>query len=184
MLLMKCLSILVIGLYVKVMFSMEFTYWSRLMWLINRFVWNFLCIFSTLSLCICAIVSLLYPFEWQHTFVTILPSNLTDVIQAPTPYILGLLSSSVSKFSEIINELYEVIYCFCSCVFWTFFTLSHFQLIADCGECMYKSQVHSCTTWVHQMHTQREEMQHGKRQQLPSFISSHEKLKAITSILL
>lgn len=38
-------------------------------------------------------VALLYPFEWQHTFVTVLPTSLIDIVEAPTPYIVGILSS-------------------------------------------------------------------------------------------
>jgi len=39
-------------------------------------------------------VCLLYPFTWPHTYVPILPGFLLDVIQAPTPYIVGILRSS------------------------------------------------------------------------------------------
>jgi len=37
--------------------------------------------------------ALLYPFEWQHTFITVLPSTLIDIVDAPTPYIVGILAS-------------------------------------------------------------------------------------------
>lgn len=48
---------------------------------------------SVLSSCLSTIVALLYPFEWQHTFITVLPAILIDVVDAPTPYIIGILSS-------------------------------------------------------------------------------------------
>jgi len=40
-----------------------------------------------------SMAALLYPFEWQHTFITVLPSMLIDVVDAPTPYIVGILAS-------------------------------------------------------------------------------------------
>jgi len=48
---------------------------------------------STLSTCMSSMAALLYPFEWQHTFITVLPSMLIDVVDAPTPYIVGILAS-------------------------------------------------------------------------------------------
>lgn len=38
-------------------------------------------------------VCLLYPFSWPHTYVPILPSVMLDIVQAPTPYIIGILRS-------------------------------------------------------------------------------------------
>jgi hypothetical protein len=43
---------------------------------------------------------LLYPFSWPHTYVPILPALMLDVIQAPTPYIIGILRSCESYLSE------------------------------------------------------------------------------------
>ncbi|CAF3829423.1 unnamed protein product [Rotaria sp. Silwood1] len=41
-------------------------------------------------------ICLLYPFSWPHTYVPILPALMLDVIQAPTPYIIGILRSCES----------------------------------------------------------------------------------------
>jgi DENN domain-containing protein 2 len=41
-------------------------------------------------------VCLLYPFTWPHTYVPILPALMLDIIQAPTPYIIGILRSCES----------------------------------------------------------------------------------------
>ena len=38
-------------------------------------------------------ITLLYPFSWPHTYIPILPTLMLDVIQAPTPYIIGILRS-------------------------------------------------------------------------------------------
>ncbi|KAG7276498.1 hypothetical protein CRUP_021278 [Coryphaenoides rupestris] len=45
---------------------------------------------GTLSQVNHAISALLYPFTWQHTFISIVPSILIDVVMAPTPYLLGV----------------------------------------------------------------------------------------------
>lgn len=38
-------------------------------------------------------ICLLYPFSWPHTYIPILPALMLDIIQAPTPYIIGILRS-------------------------------------------------------------------------------------------
>ncbi|XP_030634205.1 DENN/MADD domain containing 2Db [Chanos chanos] len=45
---------------------------------------------STLSQVVHAVAALLYPFTWQHTFISIVPKVLIDVVMAPTPYLLGV----------------------------------------------------------------------------------------------
>lgn len=49
-----------------------------------------LSLYSTLSQVIHAVAALLYPFTWQHTFISIVPEILIDVVMAPTPYLLGV----------------------------------------------------------------------------------------------
>lgn len=46
---------------------------------------------SMLSSCVLGLQTLLYPFQWQYTIVTILPENLIDICQSPTPVLAGLL---------------------------------------------------------------------------------------------
>uniref|UniRef100_A0A8C5B1S3 DENN domain-containing protein 2D-like n=1 Tax=Gadus morhua TaxID=8049 RepID=A0A8C5B1S3_GADMO len=45
---------------------------------------------GTLSQVAHAVSALLYPFTWQHTLISIVPSILIDVVMAPTPYLLGV----------------------------------------------------------------------------------------------
>lgn len=45
-------------------------------------------------------VALLYPFEWQHTYVTVLTTSLIDLVEAPTPYIIGILTSMKSFLED------------------------------------------------------------------------------------
>jgi len=37
-----------------------------------------------------SIVTLLFPFTWQHVYVPILPASLQHFLDAPVPYIMGL----------------------------------------------------------------------------------------------
>ncbi|XP_050422458.1 DENN domain-containing protein 2B-like [Adelges cooleyi] len=63
---------------------------------------------SLLSSSIEGLTAALYPFTWQHTLVSVLPSQMVsvaDFVQAPTPYIIGLLKSDnqsdiFAQFSE------------------------------------------------------------------------------------
>ncbi|KAM9302449.1 DENN domain-containing protein 2B [Gastrophryne carolinensis] len=59
---------------------------------------------STLSSCSHAVVALLYPFSWQHTFIPVLPPSMIDIVCCPTPFLVGLLSSSLPKLKELPVE--------------------------------------------------------------------------------
>uniref|UniRef100_A0A3B3C5N2 UDENN domain-containing protein n=1 Tax=Oryzias melastigma TaxID=30732 RepID=A0A3B3C5N2_ORYME len=59
---------------------------------------------STLSQCCHAVVALLYPFVWQHTYIPVLPSAMLDIVCTPTPFIVGLLSSSLPHLTELPLE--------------------------------------------------------------------------------
>ena len=82
---------------------------------------------STLSSCVHAVVALLYPFSWQHTFIPVLPASMVDIVCCPTPFLVGLLSSSLPKLKELPVE--EVSYalsqpssfCFILDIWWSCF---------------------------------------------------------------
>lgn len=59
---------------------------------------------STLSQCCHAVVALLYPFTWQHTYIPVLPPAMMDIVCTPTPFIVGLLSSSLTRLKELPLE--------------------------------------------------------------------------------
>lgn len=59
---------------------------------------------STLSKCCHAVVALLYPFVWQHTYIPVLPSDMLDIVCTPTPFFVGLLSSSLPQLTELPLE--------------------------------------------------------------------------------
>lgn len=64
---------------------------------------------STLTSCIHTILALLYPFEWQHVFIPVLPSCMTDVLDSPTPYIIGIMSSTYAKLLQLDSINTEVL---------------------------------------------------------------------------
>lgn len=55
-----------------------------------------------------SIRSLLYPFEWQHVFVPVLPACLTEFVGSPTPFIMGI-HKSYYKPDEIAPYSTEVV---------------------------------------------------------------------------
>ncbi|XP_071393277.1 DENN/MADD domain containing 2Db isoform X1 [Centroberyx affinis] len=64
---------------------------------------------STLSQVLHAVAALLNPFTWQHTFISIVPTVLMDVVMAPTPYLLGvqrnMLDHVVDQSDMLIVDL-------------------------------------------------------------------------------
>ncbi|KAG5274602.1 hypothetical protein AALO_G00138090 [Alosa alosa] len=60
---------------------------------------------STLSQVIHAVAALLYPFTWQHTFISIVPQVLIDVVMAPTPYLLGVTSNMLDLVIDQSDDL-------------------------------------------------------------------------------
>ncbi|XP_078272902.1 DENN domain-containing protein 2A isoform X2 [Rhinoraja longicauda] len=59
---------------------------------------------STLSKCCHAVMALLYPFAWQHTYIPVLPPSMIDIACSPTPFLIGLLSSSLPRLKELPLE--------------------------------------------------------------------------------
>ncbi|XP_054609420.1 DENN domain-containing protein 2A-like isoform X4 [Dunckerocampus dactyliophorus] len=58
----------------------------------------------TLSQCCHAVMALLYPFVWQHTYIPVLPSAMLDIVCTPTPFIVGLLSSCLPQLPALPLE--------------------------------------------------------------------------------
>ncbi|ESO95421.1 hypothetical protein LOTGIDRAFT_116963, partial [Lottia gigantea] len=59
---------------------------------------------SVLTQVIHAVVALLYPFHWQHIYIPILPSSMLDVCCAPTPYLIGILTSHLNTVLDLPLE--------------------------------------------------------------------------------
>lgn len=57
-----------------------------------------------LTLCVMALVELLYPLKWQHIFIPVLPMKLIDYVCAPMPFIIGIHSSMLPKVLKMPTE--------------------------------------------------------------------------------
>ncbi|KAK7884825.1 hypothetical protein WMY93_027948 [Mugilogobius chulae] len=67
---------------------------------------------SVLSRCGHAVLALLYPFTWQHTFVPVLPASMLDISCSPTPFLIGVLSPCMPELLELpIEEVLIVDLC-------------------------------------------------------------------------
>lgn len=69
---------------------------------------------STLSQCCHAAVALLYPFVWQHTYIPVLPPAMLDIVCTPTPFIVGLLSSSLPQLTQLPLEEVRDLFLICN----------------------------------------------------------------------
>lgn len=47
------------------------------------------------------ITTLLFPFQWQHVYVPILPASLLHFLDAPVPYLMGLQSKDGADRSKL-----------------------------------------------------------------------------------
>ncbi|XP_036103212.1 DENN domain-containing protein 2A [Molossus molossus] len=59
---------------------------------------------SKLSKCCHAMVAITYPFTWQHTYIPVLPPAMIDIVCSPTPFLIGLLTSSLPLLRELPLE--------------------------------------------------------------------------------
>lgn len=51
-----------------------------------------------------AFETLLYPFNWPHTYIPVLPSFLIEMTEAPTPYIIGMMRSCKNELVKYKNS--------------------------------------------------------------------------------
>lgn len=80
--------------------------------------------YSQLSACLEAIQSILYPFVWQHTIISMIPAQLCrDLLEAPVPLLAGLLINGPFHkecplvIAEIENINFEEVRC---CYYYVF----------------------------------------------------------------
>ncbi|XP_041654961.1 DENN domain-containing protein 2C isoform X2 [Cheilinus undulatus] len=67
---------------------------------------------SVLSRCAHAVLALLYPFTWQHTFIPVLPASMLDISCSPTPFLIGVLAQCLPEVLELpIEEVLIVDLC-------------------------------------------------------------------------
>jgi len=55
-----------------------------------------------------ALISFLFPLRWIHVLIPILPKNMTDVLDAPVPFLIGIEPFIIrDDCFEIPNEVYR-----------------------------------------------------------------------------
>ena len=58
-----------------------------------------------MSSCAHAALTLLYPLQWQHIFIPVLPQSKLSYACAPMPFVLGVLSQHLAALTaEPIDE--------------------------------------------------------------------------------
>ncbi|RNF12027.1 Suppression of tumorigenicity 5 [Trypanosoma rangeli] len=60
--------------------------------------------FGLVSQVVMSLQSLISPFDWMHILIPILPSTLLDVLAAPTPYLVGILTSQLPLLEAVPIE--------------------------------------------------------------------------------
>ncbi|XP_029649417.1 DENN domain-containing protein 1A isoform X3 [Octopus sinensis] len=56
---------------------------------------------SRVTACIHAAAALIYPMNWQHLFIPILPNSYTDLLSAPMPFMIGVHSTMMEKTKKM-----------------------------------------------------------------------------------
>lgn len=60
--------------------------------------------FSLLTICAEILCSLLFPMEWNHLYIPILPRFLTPMLEAPMPYLCGIIRQHFAHAIEHISD--------------------------------------------------------------------------------
>ena len=47
------------------------------------------------------VTALVFPFQWQHVYVPILPASLHHFLDAPVPFIMGLQGADIDAVSKV-----------------------------------------------------------------------------------
>lgn len=51
------------------------------------------------------LITLLYPFKWEHVYVPVLPLQLLEFVNAPTPFIMGVHPGTLpSRRDRLLNR--------------------------------------------------------------------------------
>jgi len=63
---------------------------------------------ALLTHCCVALISFLFPFNYQHILIPILPENMTGALEAPVPYLIGIETRILTEDLEIPTDVYRV----------------------------------------------------------------------------
>ena len=66
---------------------------------------------NTTLFCICeALITLLFPFRWLHSYITNLPSEQLDYLESPTPYLMGIMCGLIEP-CDIVKQFPSHVVC-------------------------------------------------------------------------
>ena len=52
-----------------------------------------------------ALLTFLFPLQWSHTFIPILPGEMIDVLDAPLPFLVGLEEETLQEYEIMENPI-------------------------------------------------------------------------------
>ena len=58
-----------------------------------------------------ALARITSPIPWDHTHIPILPSGLIDILDAPTPFLVGLRARDLTEKEEQFRDYIESLDC-------------------------------------------------------------------------
>jgi len=64
---------------------------------------------SLLSSCCHGLISLMYPFQWQYTYIPVLPNKLIDIVCMPTPFLLGMMNNAIDELDDLPLEQVTIV---------------------------------------------------------------------------
>jgi len=59
---------------------------------------------SLLTVCSEILCSLLFPMQWSHLYIPLLPQSLSQILDAPFPYLCGVCTENISAFMNDIGD--------------------------------------------------------------------------------
>jgi len=64
--------------------------------------------YSILTIVSELILALIFPFQWRHVYIPLLPKKLIDFLNAPMPFLIGTHTSFVKRSSALLRSLLVV----------------------------------------------------------------------------
>ena len=61
--------------------------------------------FSRLSEACRALTALMFPFKYAHVYIPLLPAALTEVLNTPTPFVMGVHASLEEEVEDLVRTL-------------------------------------------------------------------------------
>lgn len=59
---------------------------------------------TQITSCVTALYSILYPFQWHHIIIALIPDETVTLIEAPMPYLIGVLKDSIAGMDFEVED--------------------------------------------------------------------------------